>query len=143
MPTGSPTFAGWNDVGCSGDGTCSFTVTQTRPSTPAALLHAHRGQERQRPRRGDLEPAGINCGADCDQVYPAGTLVTLAAADPDSMFTGWSDGGCTTPALHRHHRRRGLGDRELLPRYTLIARTGTGTGTVDPALPARLRQRLH
>ncbi len=44
-------------------------------------------------------PAGINCGADCDEPYGPGTMVTLtAAADPDSDFTGWG-GDCAAAAM--------------------------------------------
>jgi hypothetical protein len=40
-------------------------------------------------------PAGINCGADCSEVYVSGTVVTLTAtAASDSTFAGWS--GCDT-----------------------------------------------
>ena len=39
-------------------------------------------------------PAGISCGATCTATFESGTLVTLsAAADPTSMFGGWS-GAC-------------------------------------------------
>ena len=40
-------------------------------------------------------PAGINCGTDCSQVYTNGTVVTLTAtAASNSTFAGWS--GCDT-----------------------------------------------
>lgn len=41
-------------------------------------------------------PAGIDCGPDCDEVYAAGTVVTLVAApDLGSKFKGWSgDADC-------------------------------------------------
>ena len=41
------------------------------------------------------EPAGINCGTDCDQEFNYGTLITLTAtAEAGSLFTGW-DGACS------------------------------------------------
>lgn len=40
-------------------------------------------------------PNGIDCGADCTEVYDQGTQVTLtASADPGSTFTGWQ-GACS------------------------------------------------
>jgi List-Bact-rpt repeat protein len=36
-------------------------------------------------------PAGITCGADCYEPYPAETVVTLTAT-PTLLFTGWT--GC-------------------------------------------------
>jgi serine protease AprX len=39
--------------------------------------------------------AGIDCGADCSELYPQGTVVTLKALpDAESAFGGWS--GCTS-----------------------------------------------
>jgi YD repeat-containing protein len=41
-------------------------------------------------------PAGIDCGSDCTQVYDKGTDVTMTATpDSSSIFDGWSGGGCT------------------------------------------------
>jgi hypothetical protein len=41
-------------------------------------------------------PAGINCGLDCSEVYSYNTVVTLTASpNTGSTFTGWSGGGCS------------------------------------------------
>ena len=44
-------------------------------------------------------PPGIDCGTDCSQDFPSGTIVTLTpiAADSDSSFVGW--GGVDCPPL--------------------------------------------
>ncbi len=41
------------------------------------------------------DPPGINCGTDCSESYPQGTVVTLTAqADPGATLIGWS-GACS------------------------------------------------
>ena len=41
-------------------------------------------------------PAGITCGADCTELFPTGTMVTLTATPgANSVFTGWSGAGCS------------------------------------------------
>ncbi|HSG38196.1 MAG TPA: Ig-like domain-containing protein, partial [Thermoanaerobaculia bacterium] len=41
-------------------------------------------------------PGGIECGADCFEDYPAGSVVTLTALPtPGSLFMGWSGAGCS------------------------------------------------
>jgi hypothetical protein len=41
-------------------------------------------------------PAGVACGSDCSEALIQGSVVTLTVqTDADSIFTGWSDGGCS------------------------------------------------
>jgi PKD repeat protein len=45
------------------------------------------------------DPAGIECGSDCNQGFEHGTVVTLTAApDANASFDGWS-GGCSGTGL--------------------------------------------
>jgi hypothetical protein len=43
-------------------------------------------------------PSGIDCGGDCVQSFPAGTVVTLTASALSGTFGGWSGGGCSGTA---------------------------------------------
>jgi len=46
------------------------------------------------------DPAGIYCGASCNETFPLNTPVTLTAAPASgSTFSGWSGGGCSGAAL--------------------------------------------
>jgi len=102
--------AAWNDcVGAGGavagngtaTATCTFsslngnkTVTATFTLNTYALTVTIVGN-------GSVtsNPAGINCGSDCVEVYNYGTIVTLTATPTAiSSFTGWS-GACTGTAL--------------------------------------------
>lgn len=41
-------------------------------------------------------PSGIDCGGDCSQYFAKGDEITLTAvADSDSVFAGWTGGGCS------------------------------------------------
>jgi hypothetical protein len=42
------------------------------------------------------DPTGIDCGLDCTEEYLEGQTITLtAAAEKDSVFGGWTVGGCS------------------------------------------------
>ncbi len=101
-PDSGSTFTGWSGGGCSGTGTCEVTLVEattvtaefTDPTSSERLLQVN--------RKGNgggtvtSTPAGINCGNDCAENYPASTEVTLTAS-PNSAatFNGWSGGGCS------------------------------------------------
>lgn len=139
-PTGASTFAGWNDVGCNGVGPCTFTVTRDESIDVRFALDFTLTVGKNGNGHGTVTSApGIDCGADCDQVYPAGTVVTLTAApDPDSSFVGWSGGGCSgvgtcTVTINGVVSVTAAFD---LKRYPLtVSRNGTGTGTVSSNPP--------
>ena len=89
---------------------------------------------------GTVTGTGINCGADCSEPFYVGTPVSLtAAADADSVFTGWSEAcsGTTNPCTVIMDANKAVtaafaktvGPPSDL--YTLsISKSGTGSGTV-------------
>ena len=92
------TFLGWGGA-CSGTGGCTVTMNQARsvtaqftPTTQILTV------EKQGGGSGTVtsNPAGVNCGADCSQSYPTGTVVVLNATPATgSTFAGWDGAGCS------------------------------------------------
>jgi hypothetical protein len=92
-------------------------------------------------------PNGINCGTDCFESFPAGTVVTLTATpNTGSVFSGWSGGGCTgtspcvttgntpvkiTATFSLASQSSPTPPPPTTTSYTLTAtKSGTGSGTV-------------
>ena len=85
-------------------------------------------------------PAGVNCGSDCSEPYPNGSVVTLTATPaPGSLFTGWSGNGCSNGSVTMNADRACTATFNTAPpqTYTLtvnvaktMSSTGTGNGTV-------------
>ena len=104
LDTGS-VFGGWSGGGCSGTGTCTVTMNTNvtviatfnllGPSPMLTVTKSGNGTGRIA-----SDPVGIDCGTDCIEPYPGGQSVNLeAAADPGSIFGGWSGGGCSGPGM--------------------------------------------
>ncbi|MDS4028568.1 MAG: hypothetical protein RKO66_00620 [Candidatus Contendobacter sp.] len=78
-------------------------------------------------------PASIDCGADCDESYPAGGAVTLTAtAASGSAFAGWSGAcaGIATPCTVAMDAAKTV-TATFAPAHTLkVTQTGGGEGTV-------------
>lgn len=81
-------------------------------------------------------PAGINCGADCDQAYDPHTGVSLAAIpSPGSTFAGWSGacsgtGNCSV-TMDGDKAVVATFQQQSSQSYSLtIAKAGTGDGMV-------------
>jgi|GEM_PF-1409254 len=93
-------FTGWSGGGCSGTGTCEVTMNSETTVTATFNLTGSfytLNVAKSGSGFGTIisSPAGIHCGSDCAELYPAGQSITLtAAADHGSVFSGWSGGGC-------------------------------------------------
>lgn len=61
-------------------------------------------------------PAGVDCGADCSELYTEGTVVTLTATpDADCRFTGWSgDADCSDGTVTMN------GDRHCVANFAAV-----------------------
>lgn len=92
------TFTGWQGA-CTGSGTtCSLTLHSNTQATATFTLNQYSlTTTKTGSGAGKITsvPTGIDCGADCTELYNYGTLVTLTAtANPGSTFAGWQ-GACS------------------------------------------------
>lgn len=130
-------FQEWSGAGCSGTGLCTITMDAAKS---VAAIFTLLGYELVVTKDGSGDgrvtsvPAGIDCGADCSESYPALTSVTLtAAADTGSEFTGWSGEACsgttscvvTIEAANTVTATFGLVEHSLT-----VTKTGSGAGTI-------------
>lgn len=92
-------FTGWSGD-CSGDQACALEVAGDRSVTASfALASAHQlDVQLDGDGHGSVAsaPSGIACEPLCSASFSDGASITLSAsADPDSVFDGWSGGGCS------------------------------------------------
>jgi hypothetical protein len=132
-------FMGWTvspgGTACAGTGDCATTITG--PATITATFAQLQALEVTRTGTGSgtvtSSPTGIDCGADCSEIYPPGTAVTLTATPAsDSIFMGWS-GVCagTGPCSVDMNGARMVTATFTLQRYDLtVSKVGAGDGTV-------------
>ena len=96
-PSAGSVFAGWSGGGCGGTGTCTTVMATSQTVVATFSVASTLTVNKSGSGNGTVtsNPAGINCGADCNQSYEQGTVVTLTAT-PNGMsnFTGWS-GPCS------------------------------------------------
>ena len=134
-PTTGSAFLGWSG-GCTGTGACTLTVESAVTVNASFALDGSLVVTKVGNGAGAVtsSPAGINCGADCAEAYPFGTVVALAAAaSAGSTFTGWSGGGCTGAGACSvtMNMSKMVNATFALNQYPLtVAKAGTGTGTV-------------
>jgi hypothetical protein len=102
VPAPGSDFSGWDYRHCRGTApTCTLTLDQkhTREVNVTATFSTSMTLAVAKTGNGSgtvtSTPAGINCGADCSENYPANTFVTLSAvSSPGSSFSGWSEINC-------------------------------------------------
>ena len=137
--TPGTTFNGWDGGGCVGTGTCVVSMSQATDVTATFTIQTFALSVTKNGNGfGTItsDPTGINCGADCAEVYNIGTVVTLTATpNAGSNFTGWS-GACTgtgTCAVSMSQARMVNANFTLQSHPLDIVRDGNGTGTVTSA----------
>ena len=96
-PDINSTFAGWSGA-CSGMGDCIWRADGPQQITATFMIKNYiLDVDVTGAGSGAVssQPPGIDCGADCSEVFVYGTIVTLtAAAETGSTFAGWG-GACT------------------------------------------------
>lgn len=130
------TFTGWSGA-CEGvEDTCVVSMTEERSVTATFVRKAY-ALTITTSGAGVVtsEPAGIDCGADCDEIFDRGTEVTLtAAANEGSTFTGWSGAcaGAESTCVVTLTEALAVEASFTLKTYPLaVTFDGTGRGVVD------------
>ena len=99
-----------------------YTLTVTKAGTGSGTVTSN--------------PAGINCGADCSEVYNQGTSVTLTPTpDSGSTFTGWSGacsgtGACIVSMTSDKTVTATFAQQQQEQNTLTVLKSGTGDGTV-------------
>jgi cysteine-rich repeat protein len=131
MPALNATFNGFSGS-CTG-ATCNLTMSSSRNVTATFELNtltiAKTGTG-----TGTVSGGGINCGATCSVTLNVGTSVMLTAApNSDSIFTGWSGGGCgaTSPCMTTISQAQTITANFTLNTFAFnLTKGGVGTGTI-------------
>ena len=135
-PDSGSTFTGWSGA-CSGVGTCTLNMTSDKAAT-ATFAQQQYTLTVTKAGTGSgtvaSNPAGINCGADCSEVYNHGTSVTLTATPAlGSTFEGWSgDGNCSDGVVTMNANKTCTAtfNTEVVEYTLTVTKSGTGSGTV-------------
>jgi uncharacterized protein (DUF2141 family) len=140
LPAADSQFAGWSGPTDCADGTvqvgsamncaAQFDLLQVPNRYSLAVMMTGTGSGLV-----TSTPGGIDCGADCDEMYPEGTFVVLTPApDSGSSFKGWSgDMDCIDRAVTMSHDMTCVAEFSgpPPPQFTLsVFKTGSGSGTV-------------
>ena len=133
------TFTGWTGE-CTGNGNCDLTMDAAKNVTANFVLTTYTlTVNKAGTGWGDVSsPIGINCGADCSEVYNDGTLVQLTpAAATGTNFTAGRVAPASRHHVHRHdgrdqERDRDVHDPAVLTESDEDRQPGTGTVSFSP-----------
>jgi len=82
-------FDGWSGPACSGTDSCTLTLDSDTTVSPSFLRLIHvQALKGGAGGTGTVTATGIDCGSDCDEILPSGTMITVTAV-PDGIFEGW------------------------------------------------------
>lgn len=102
QPTNGSEFLGWAGGSCAGTSDCTIVVSADVTVQPIFALTNSIVVTTTGNGVGTVTsaPTGIICPGDCSEAYGPGVTVTLSAAPgAESVFAGWSGGGCTGTEL--------------------------------------------
>jgi hypothetical protein len=97
-PAISSNFTGWGGSDCSGTGTCTVAMTDARNVTATFTLKTFTVTVSPSPANGKVtsSPTGIDCGADCSEIYNYGTELTLTGVENTGYaLASWDDDYCS------------------------------------------------
>ncbi len=130
-------FSSWTNADQSSGNTCQVTLNSNRTVTANFTAQNYTlNITKSGNGTGTVTSgaAGISCGADCTESYPAGMVVTLmAAADSGSSFSSWTGADTTTgnTCTIRMNGDKTISAAFVLPNYTLnTVRGGNGKGKI-------------
>jgi LmbE family N-acetylglucosaminyl deacetylase/uncharacterized protein (DUF2141 family) len=135
-PAAGSEFKGWSGA-CTGTGTCKVTMSSAKAVGAEFALVPKYALKVTRSGNGSgtvtSSPAGIECGADCEESYEQGTKVVLSPSPAaGSEFKGWS-GACSGSGTCEvtMSAAKTVGAEFALQRHSLsVTKSGTGSGTV-------------
>ena len=139
-PEDDAEFAGWSGACTGTDETCTLTMNGPKSVTATFTNNPVLTVEKTGSGLGTVtsNPAGINCGGDCNEPYAPGTTVTLTAEpEQGSTFEGWSGacGGtnvtCTVPMNGNKSVTATFGTQSVT-RTLIVTVTGPGSVTSAP-----------
>jgi hypothetical protein len=136
-PTAAPgqRFVGWSQE-CAGAGACSPLMTANH-SVTAKFTQFTLTVTKQGTSTGTITATGINCGTDCTEVYPPGTVVTLTRSAPTTGRTfHWGDdcafrGTNATCTLTMNANALVSADYSLQQLGLTVVKVGAALGTVN------------